>query len=317
MFYNFEEMTFEEFLGEWRGDSQYIEARTSGSTGEPKIIRLSKSFVRDSALRTNQFFSITKDSRLHSCVAADFIGGKMMAVRGDLAECVFSYEVPSNRPLTTFEVTDRIDLLAVVPSQMIHILDNLSKMPVIGAIIIGGSAIDPLLKDRIMSSGLNAFETYGMTETSSHIALRKIAPDEEWFETLEDIKVSLDDRGCLVIDFTTGEHIVTNDIAVVDSDSRFKITGRWDQVIITGGKKVNPYEVERIISPLIDAPFVITSVADIKWGRKIVLRIEGDNYCREDELMSRMRELIPSWKLPKEIEWVKALPRTANGKLKR
>ena len=63
--------------------------------------------------------------------------------------------------------------------------------------------------------------------------------------------------------------------------------------------------------------FVITSVADIKWGRKIVLRIEGDNYCREDELMSRMRELIPSWKLPKEIEWVKALPRTANGKLKR
>lgn len=310
-------MTFEEFLDEWRGDSPYIEARTSGSTGEPKTIRLSKSFITDSALRTNQFFSITKYSRLHSCVAADFIGGKMMAVRGELAECGFSFEVPSNRPLAAFGVTERIDLLAVVPSQMIHILDNIYEMPVIRAIIIGGSAIDPLLKDRIISSGLNAYETYGMTETSSHIALRKIAPDQEWFETLGDIKVSLDDRECLVIDFSTGEHIVTNDIAIIDSDSRFKITGRWDHVIITGGKKLNPYEVENVISPLIDAPFIITSKSDMKWGRKVVLRIEGDHFCRDEELMGRMRDLLPSWKLPKEIEWVKSLPRTLNGKLKR
>lgn len=310
-------MTFEEFIDKWRDESPYIDARTSGSTGEPKVIRLSKSFVRESALRTNRFFSITSQSRLHSCVAADFIGGKMMAVRSELAMCEFSYESPSNRPLGMFCNTDRIDLLAVVPSQMIHILDNLSEMPELGAVIIGGSALAPSLRERIIASGLNAFETYGMTETASHIALRKIVSGNEWFTPLEDITVSIDDRGCLVINFATGEHIVTNDLAELDSGSRFKITGRWDHIIITGGKKLNPCEVENTLSSLIGSPFVVTSVPDMKWCEKVVLRIEGKQFCKEEDLLNKIRCLIPSWQVPKKIEWVDNLPRTSNGKLKR
>lgn len=310
-------MTFEDFFEEWKSEVPYIEARTSGSTGEPKIIRLSKDFVRESALRTNRFFSVSSRSRLHSCVSADFIGGKMMAVRSELAGCRFSHETPSNRPLGSFCAADRLDLVAVVPSQLIHILDNIRDMPSIGAMIIGGSAIDVRLRVRIEKSGLNAYETYGMTETSSHIALRKVREKEDWFETLDGIKVESDSRGCLVIRFSSGEEIVTNDLAELSGERMFKITGRWDHVIITGGKKVNPYDVEHKISMLVNAPYMITSRADLKWGRMVVLLIEGSEESEKIELLSALKAVLDPWEVPKIIEWVRHLPRTANGKLKR
>lgn len=323
------DMEFEEFLREWHGAAPYIIARTSGSTGDPKTIRLDKEFVRQSALRTNSFFGITEESRLHSCVAADYIGGKMMAVRSALAGCNFTWERPSNRPLKDISACEAIDLLAVVPSQIIHILDFIDEMPAIRAVIIGGSAINPVLYQRICESGLNAYETYGMTETASHVALRKIvAPHGEgvfgeidstgWFETLDGIAVEKDERGCLVINFDSGEKIVTNDLAEVSDESHFKITGRYDHIIVTGGKKVNPCEIEKKLSPYIASPFMVTSVPDYKWGNAVVIKIEDGGKGKDDEaLMQKMRRFLCPHEVPKAIEHVEALPRTSNGKIRR
>lgn len=322
-------MEFKEFLEEWHGAAPYIIARTSGSTGEPKVIRLDKEFVRQSAMRTNRFFKIDGNSRLHSCVAADYIGGKMMAVRAEISGGHLTWEKPSNSPMEMVGKNEIIDLLAVVPSQMIHILDNMDNMPSIKAVIIGGSAINPLLYQRICESGLNAYETYGMTETASHVALRKIEKangvgnfgeitSTEWFETLEGISVKKDERGCLVIVFDSGERFVTNDLAEVSDHRHFKITGRYDHIIITGGKKVNPYEVEKKLAPYIDSPFVVTSVSDYKWGNAVVLKIEdGVNDDNDDELMLTMRRILQPHEVPKMIEHTKALPRTPNGKILR
>ncbi len=325
-------MTFPEFIKEWRNATPYIIAKTSGSTGNPKVIELDKIFVRQSALRTNRFLNIDKGSRLHSCVSVDYIGGKMMAVRADVAGCRLTWENPSNRPLSNIGKEEVIDLLAVVPSQMIHILDNLDDMPAIKSVIIGGSAINPSLRDRICESGLNAYETYGMTETSSHIALRKIAlPSQsgdfgeiasrcyDWFETLEGITIALDDRGCLVISFDSGENFVTNDLAEIKDANHFKITGRFDHIIITGGKKVNPYEVEKKLSAYIDSPYIVTSVPDYKWGSKVVLKIEDgvSNLHNDDELLIKIKGVLQPHEVPKCIEHVDSLPRTENGKIKR
>ncbi len=328
-------MTFEEFLAEWRGESPVITVRTSGSTGTPKTITLDKEFVRDSGRRTNSFFNITSGSRLHSCVGAQFIGGKMMAVRSGLAGCRFTWEMPSNTPLSGVSHDEVIDLLAVVPSQMLHILAHLEEMPTINAIIIGGSAIHPQLRERIIASGLNAYETYGMTETASHIALRKIKEGEEWFMPLDGIKVSLDGRDCLVICFDRGERIITNDLAIINGDGGFKILGRYDNVIVTGGKKVNPEDVERRIASLMEGSFIITSRPDEKWGERIILKIEktvnGENVkerreigdtgkdkldCKA-ELLKLLKTVLEPHEVPKEIEWVERLERTPNGKLKR
>lgn len=313
-------MTFEEFFEEWRSPEPVIKVKTSGSTGTPKIICLAKEFVRKGALRTNSFFSINSESRLHSCVAADYIGGKMMGVRSDVAGCSFSWEPPSNRPLAGLTKDEVIDLLAVVPSQMLHIVSHINELPEIRAVIVGGSAVHPHLKEKIIASGLNAYETYGMTETASHIALRKIAEGIDFFYPLPGINVSLDKRGCLVITFSTGEEIVTNDIASVGEDGGFKILGRYDNVIITGGKKVNPEDVERRISPFIKGDFVITSRADEKWGERVVLLIEGtvkENDSAESLLREKLRVVLEPFEMPKEIIWVSQLQRTPNGKILR
>ncbi len=327
-------MTFDDFIDEWRGESEYITVNTSGSTGKPKTIKLKKEFVCAGARRTNFFFHISDKSRLHSCVAADFIGGKMMAVRSELAGCRFTWETPSNTPLSGLGSNEVIDLLAVVPSQMLHIVTHLSEMPKIGAVIVGGSAIHPSLKEKIVASGLNAYETYGMTETASHIALRKIDGESTLFYPLPGITVSLDERGCLVITYNTGERIVTNDIATVAGDGGFKIMGRHDNVIITGGKKVNPEDIERRIAVVVNrllpfgsGDFLITSRPDEKWGERVVLLIERAHNPSENslelesrltgELRNDLREVLLPFEMPKEIEWVDKLARTPNGKILR
>lgn len=309
-------MTFEDFIEEWHNAAPYITVHTSGSTGKPKEIQLKKEFVKESARRTNDFFSIYSGSRLHSCVGADFIGGKMMAVRASLAGCDFTWEKPSNRPLGGLSVSDEITLLSVVPSQMIHILDNPDKMPLIRNFLIGGSAITPLLRKRIAETGLRAFESYGMTETASHIALRKIESEEGWFETLPGIDVELDSRGCLVIRFLSGETFVTNDMAVLRSSSKFKIKGRYDNVIITGGKKLHPEDLEKRISSLFESDFLISSEEDEKWGERVILIIEGSPSGRtEKEILSEVSKIVERWEVPKSVKWVDKLPRTPNGKI--
>lgn len=314
-------MTFEEFISEWDSGKDHIDVHTSGSTGVPKNMKLGRNFVRASALRTNSFFGITSRSRLHSCVSAEYIGGKMMAVRACEAGCLLTWETPSNHPLSEMDKDEKIDLLAVVPSQMIYIMDNIDRMPFLGAILVGGSAINPVLRRKIVYSGLNAYETYGMTEAASHIALRKIAEDCGWFVTLGGISVCLDWRGCLEIHFPTGEKLVTNDLATVRDVSTFRIDGRYDKVIITGGKKVNPFDVEQRIAHLIPSLFIVTSVPDVKWGDKVVLKIERQDNVDTTEficnLHEKLKEVLDPWEMPKEIFIVGRLDKTPNGKLVR
>lgn len=314
-------MTFEDFFKEWKNEKDFIIAHTSGSTGSPKIIRLPKSFVIDSARRTIDFFKLDKSSLLHSCVSSDFIGGKMMAVRAEIANAKFSWEKPSNIPLTTLDQSIVIDLLAVVPSQMIYIVENKNSLPYIKNIIVGGSPVHNDLRNKIAESNLNAYETYGMTETASHIALRKITKEIVPFKTLSGINVDKNEDGCLKIFFDNGSVISTNDIAEIVSSREFYIKGRRDNIFISGGRKINPLEIEEKISSLFDVPFCITAFSDEKWGDKIVLLIEEGLEVLENEkytksnLLSALKEKLKSWECPKEIYFVINLPRTPNGKI--
>ena len=308
-------MTYEEFIEEWGNEKNHILAKTSGSTGIPKEISLSKDFVKESALRTITFFNLNERSRLHSCVSPDFIGGKMMAVRATLVNAALTWEEPSNAPIKYLDNNEEIDLLAVVPSQILYILENISHLPKINNIIIGGSKIHPELKSKIAASGLNAYETYGMTETASHIALRKISTEDTLFETLPGITVRKNKNDCLVIHFESGMEITTNDICEIISERKFLIKGRKDNVIISGGKKINPTEIEDKISSLISYPFLIASLPDEKWGEKIILVIECDNTSLQPFSSDKFVGLLEKWEIPKEIYAVEKLPRTANNKL--
>ncbi len=304
-------MTYEEFAHEWHTCDK-IRCHTSGSTGKPKDILLPKDQMLESARRTAVYFSLDNSSMLYSCISPDYIGGKMMFVRQQFSGCRFEWERPSNRPLENCKNSE-ISLLSVVPSQMIYILDHLQDMPRIRNILVGGSAIPWSLRKRISESGLNAFESYGMTETSSHIALRRIEERPSPFKTLGDITVS-DENGALEINIPGWQTIVTNDAANIVSSTEFHILGRLDNVIISGGKKINPEVVEEKLSAKLDKPFFITSLPDDKWGERLVLVVQADNN-EIDAVTNACNSIEEGFLRPKQIIIKENLPMTPNGKL--
>lgn len=321
-------MTYKNFFEEWHDDKDYIVCHTSGSTGQPKIIKLSKASMKASALRTIKFFHLSSDSYLYSCISPEYIGGKMMAVRADILNADLGYESPSNQPLNNYKGQSVIDLLAVVPSQLNYIIDNLDKIPYIENIIVGGAPVNNSLNDKILKSKLNVYETYGMTETASHIALKKIDGKSAFFYPLPGISILLNEEGRLIIEINdlninndagsqNQKHILTNDLAELDGKGGFRIIGRYDNVINTGGIKVVPEEMENILEKSFHCEILITSVPDTFWGEKILMVIDDSKNILSDEfIMQRCRELLPKYCIPKIIMHRK-LDKTPNGKKKR
>lgn len=308
-------MTYEEFISQWRDGSRHIVCNTSGSTGKPKEIFLPKTEMEKSALRTIRFFNLDSRSHLHSCISPDYIGGKMMAVRSESLGAHLTWERPSNRPLSGYR-GEKIDLLALVPSQMDHILTHPEEMPEIRHIIIGGSSIPPHLRRKIAASGLDAWETYGMTETASHIALRRVSENEEAFTALDGIHVSLSEDGRLVIEMEGWQRIEANDIARINEDGSFEVLGRADNVIISGGKKIHPEHVEEILERELGAAVLITSEPDEKWGERVVMLIEDEGHISDSEIISAAKSNLPSECVPKTIRH-ESITRTPNGKKSR
>lgn len=326
-------MSYLEFIEEWRNCCEFIECHTSGSTGTPKRILLPKAQMAASARRTLEFFHIPSGAHFYSCIAPDFIGGKMQAVRSEISNGCLSWESPSNRPEELCKTSKKIDLLSVVPSQMHWILDNIESLPEIGVILIGGSPIPDSLRASIGKSGLNAWETYGMTETASHVALRRVAPEVEFFTPLPGINISIvqdnnvngqtgdeaDSAGCLAIDIDGWQRVVTNDLAEINSNGCFRILGRKDNMIITGGKKVSPEEVEHKLGSTLPWPLMISWEPDPLWGQKIVAIVESPEEiddATKEKLINEWHTMLPAFMVPKEIICA-PIPRTANGKFMR
>ncbi|MBO4964963.1 MAG: AMP-binding protein [Muribaculaceae bacterium] len=317
-------MTPEEFIEEWSNSKPYITAHTSGSTGTPKEIRLPKRLVAESARRTICYFGLSSHSHLHLPLSADYIAGKMMIVRALLADASITYETPSNT--LTGIPTDRVtDLMAVVPSQLDYLLDHKDIILNIRNIIVGGSPVTPALRERCSASACNIVETYGMTETASHVALRNIQDD--YFTPLPGIAVCPDADSRVTIDLGDFGIIHTNDIAEFHPDGTFKIIGRADDAIITGGLKVHPADVERRIASIVNryfpaSAFIITSMPDDKWVNSITLCIEGNPSIlkrteKEEKLLDELSNLLKKHEIPKRIAYQNTFPRTSSGKIRR
>ncbi len=320
------DMDQQQFEKVWKDGDDYVECHTSGSTGEPKLIRLSKDFMRASARRTNKFFGIEGDSRLHTCLDFKYIASMMMTVRADEAGCKLTSEEPSSHPLGGISFEEKIDLLSMVPAQMEWVLDSAQVWTGIRNILLGGSAIPSLIRRRIVSSPYVVWESYGMTETASHIAIRKVDIEMSSFKTLEGISVSLTPDGCLAIEMPDGDKIVTNDVAELLGDNQFRILGRADHAVISGGIKIHPEELESRLGPFIAFEYCISSVPDNKWGEKLVLVIENtdddmDVDFLKDAVGVRLRQyrkiLELGVKSPKDVIVVSSLPRTPKGKVDR
>lgn len=341
-------MTLEEFLTDWRNDNPRLLVHTSGSTGAPQPLWVEKRRMEASARITCRFLGLKEGDTALLCLPLDYIAGKMMAVRAEVAGLRLISVEPSGHPLSSHNVQN-IDFAAMVPLQVYNSLqvpEERERLKAIRHLIIGGGAVDDDLAIELSHFPNAVYSTYGMTETLSHIALRRLSGEEtsEWYTPFDGVSLSANDEGCLVIDApeVCAERLVTHDIVRFHSDGcRFRILGRSDNVICSGGIKIQAEEVERLLRPYITQPFYITRTLDPRLGEAVTLVIEKGSVtpdpspkgagrrCSRDKMQVNREfsweRLISSFSkrgeasylLPRRIVWVDHLPMTETGKPRR
>lgn len=307
------------FLQEWISASDTIAAHTSGSTGEPQMIRLPKTMMEQSAQRTITYFNLKPGDRLLLSLPCRYIAGKMMVIRAITGRMDLITADPSLE--TDLLLTSIFDLGAMVPNQVFKLLDHpkgKEKIENIRHLLIGGSAIQANMENQLSRLNNQVVSTYGMTETASHIALRTLSGPSrsDIYQCLPGITVSLGHNDCLIIHVPGMEAFPTKDIARVLSPVSFKILGRADDVIISGGIKFWPETLEKKLEGLIPHRFVFSSLPDEKLGEKLVLVVEG-TAADVDDIQQKAKEVLLPYERPREICFLDSFPETENGKIKR
>ena len=312
-------MSLEEFLSEWNNDSLFVHVQTSGSTGAPKPMLAEKRRMLASARITNDFLGLREGDVALLCMSLDYIAGKMMVVRSIERGLKLITVEPSGHPLnhSQLAIDDcQIDFAAMVPLQVYNTLqvpEERKRLLQIRHLIIGGGAIDEALGAELKNFPNAVWSTYGMTETLSHIALRRLSGPEasDWYIPFSSVKVSLSDDGCLVIDApeVCPGRLVTNDIAEI-SPQGFRILGRKDNVICSGGIKIQIEEVESRLRPFLRVPYLISKRPDPKFGEVSVLLTEGSI----DEARQICERILPKYYLPRHYLHVDRIPLTETGK---
>ena len=333
-------MTLEDFLSEWNNGSDRVLVHTSGSTGKPKPMRVEKKRMLNSARITCDFLGLKPGDSALLCMSLDYIAGKMVVVRSIERHLHLISVPPSGHPLK--DVDEEITFAAMVPMQVYNTLqvsEERERLSRIRHLIIGGGAIDAALEQELQSlpGDIAIWSTYGMTETLSHIALRRINGDEasEWYQPFDSVHISQTEEGCLVIDApqVCAETLVTNDIVEIEpyiynkvEKLRFRIKGRKDNVICSGGIKIQIEEVETLLKPHLEKPFMLAKKKDGKFGEIAVLLTEDEDIKKVEATVRRLlsdesekssdHKKYKYW-IPKEFRYVEHLPLTETGKPKR
>ncbi len=311
------EVSLFSFLGEWLNDEDFITIHTSGSTGTPKPVQAGKDAMLQSAFNTLGFFNLKEGGLALLCLSCNYIAGKMMVVRA-LAGGLNLVPVPvTGHPLE--KVNAPVDFAAMTPLQMSNELGvQPSRLHWLRKVILGGAPVSGELQQALNYQNFAAWETYGMTETLSHIALKSLngAEASRWFTPLPGVTLSADARECLIIDAkgVTSGPITTNDLVELGADGRFRIKGRIDHVINSGGIKICPEEVEEQIAGILSQPFAIVPAKHDTLGQQPVL-ITEQPVVNPKELIEQMKNLLPPYHAPRKIMVLNPLPRTPTGKI--
>ena len=320
------------FLDEWNNDSEYVEVKTSGSTGEPKRMMVEKRRMLNSARITCDFLGLKKGDTALLCMSTDYIAGKMMVVRSIERGLQLITVPPSGHPLGAANNCPlsivrsssaglqgknyQLSFAAMVPMQVYNSLqvpEEKERLKQIKHLIIGGGAIDEAMERELRTFPNAVWSTYGMTETLSHIALRRISgPDaSDWYTPFSSVEITQNADGCLVINApeVCADTLVTNDIVEIENN-RFRILGRKDNVICSGGIKLQIEEIERELKPYVRVPYIISKRKDEKFGEVVVLLTEGST----DEAKQICEKVLPKYHIPKAYIHVDQIPLTETGK---
>ena len=321
----------------WENDKiEQLALHTSGSTGTPQVIRVSKAQMRASAIRTIRTLGLAEGDRALLCLPIEYVAGKMMLVRAWEGKWQLQCVVPSLHPFAGLSVAP--DFVALTPAQAAATYECPAERSLLEntrCVLLGGGKIDDVLESKLQSCKGRVWSSYGMTETLSHIALRQIngAQKSHGYRPLEGVSVKINTDGCLVIDdFHLGIHgLATHDIAQISADGSFTIIGRTDNVINSGGLKLHLEVLEEKLAAL-PFRFALTAVPDPLLGEALTLLLQDNPvvraWCAEAEnttlpiigvkessqLYSFLRANLSAHSVPKKIGVVEQIPFTSSGK---
>jgi len=307
------EKTTGDFLLDWLDDKDYVLVNTSGTTGVSKTIKLYKSAMVNSAIMTGDYFGIYPgDVALH-CLPSKYISGKMMLVRAMILGLELDMIAPTLHP--AYDDRKHYDFAAMIPLQL---KNSLHRLESIKTLIVGGASVSKLLLENLQGLKTSVYETFGMTETISHIAVKKLnhnASDILGFQTLPNISITKNDKDCLVIDAPklVNSSIVTKDVIELLAENQFEIIGRYDNMINTGGVKVFPESIEKKLQGLMASQFIIASESDDDLGQKVIMIVEDDEANINKDIFSQLEK----FEVPKAIYAIPKFFKTRTGKLQR
>lgn len=309
-----------DFLTDWFSNSSTMELQTSGSTGKPKIMRATKAAMRAGAAMSCEYFGLTAANRVLLCLPMRYIAGKMMVVRAIVSGATLQLQEPCSTPLAN--LTSPVDFVPLVPMQVASTLkqeNGKQQLALAKSILLGGGFIDPALAEQLQHIPGRIYASYGMTETLSHIALRHVNGPKrsDWYTPLRGVSLSISADDTLVI---TAPHLgvtelVTNDLAEIRADGTFRILGRRDAVINSGGIKIQAEEIEQRLSAGTGLTLLAVPAPDSILGQCVALLWEGEDDA-ESSLQAAIQSL-PAYHRPRIVRHLPLLPRTATGKLSR
>ena len=297
------------FIEKWVDSNSEISLQTSGSTGTPKTVLMSKQSMVNSALATGSYFKLSPGDSALSCLPFTYIAAKMMFVRAYVLGLELECIKPSSSPLES--LSKPYDFCAMVPLQLEN---SISKLDPIKTLIVGGAPLSTALMDQLKNSTSTVYETFGMTETVSHIAVKNIRKSFSLFEVLPSVSIAVDARNCLLIEAPelASNTIQTNDLVRLHSKTTFEWVGRYDAVINSGGIKISPEQLEQQLEGLIQHRFFIASQKEAVLGAVVILVIESRTAYKSLDF-----EGIEPLKRPKHVYYVDQFTETPSGKIKR
>ncbi len=314
------------FLRDWLDENSFVVVTTSGSTGTPKHISLQKEFMENSAKATGTFFNLREGTSALLCLAPEYIAGKMMLVRAMVLGWHLDVVFPVSNPLAN--TSKNYDFSAMVPMQLEASLNDITK---IKKLIVGGGAVSSSLQAKLSNIATEVYATYGMTETITHIAVKKLnqysetnesALNKKLYHILPDISIHTNSNACLVIDAPkiSNSQIVTNDVVRLFSDTTFVWLGRADNVINSGGVKLHPERIEEKLRTVISGRFFVSGISDKTLGEKLILILEDPENCIDKDALYRnimALSTLSKYEVPKEIFFLPRFVETPTQKIQR
>ncbi|MGB0523698.1 MAG: AMP-binding protein [Flammeovirgaceae bacterium] len=316
------------FCRDWfLGKEQFVQ-QTSGSTGTPKLIHIDRQQMQASAVATIKTLKLREGIKALVCINTNYIGGKMMLVRGMIGNWQLTLVEPTSNPFQSLESSKSFDFTALVPLQLHAIMEQqqTSKLNGMKAIIVGGAPVSQQLQKRIQKVTVPIYSTYGMTETVSHIALKCLNGVNKTsnYHVLQGVEIGQDARGCLTIQgaMTGGRRLITNDLVEMYSPSEFKWLGRFDHVINSGGIKIPLEQLEIKIANLlttlgVKSAFAVVPLPDERLGQRITLVFEEGQSNNPEIITAELKDKLAKYECPKAVIMIKKIPETKSGKIDR